>query len=308
MDCQSKIYIAGHRGLVGSAVLRLLTSLGFNNIVTATRHEIDLRNPVVVKWFFSVHHIEYVFMCAARVGGIKDNAAHQTEFLCENLSIQQNVILNAAEYGVRKLIFLGSNCIYPKECPQPIKEEYLFTGPLEKTNEGYAIAKLAGVKLCEYLNRERGCNFVSAMPCNLFGPNDTFDGELGHVIPGMMTRMHEAKLRKEPYFRIWGDGTARRELLYSDDLAHALLRVMRDYDDPEPINTGSGQEFSMQRIAEFIKAAVGYEGELWHTSDQPTGTRQKLLDNSKIFGLGWQPATPLPKALELTYASHFVAK
>lgn len=308
MDSKSKIYIAGHRGLVGSAMVRLLTYLGYERLFTATRQEVDLTDPVATKWFFSVTRPEYVFMCAARVGGIKDNADHQVEFLCENLAIQQNVILNAVEYGVKKLVFLGSNCMYPRECPQPIKEKYLLAGPLEKTNEAYAIAKLAGVKLCEYLNRERGHRFVSAMPCNLFGPNDTFDGVNGHLIPGMMTRMYQAKLRGDPSFKVWGNSTTFRELLYSDDLAHALLRIMREYDDPEPINTGSGREYSMHAIANYIKDAVGYGGALEFDRDQPSGTPRKLLDNTKIFNLGWLPETSLPEALARTYTSHFDLK
>jgi GDP-L-fucose synthase len=302
MNTNSKIFVAGHRGLVGNAVLWALRNSGHENIVTVSRDKLDLRDPVAVKWFFSVYEPEYVFLCAAKVGGIAANMSNYVDFFCDNMSIEQNVIMNAAEYGTKKLLFLGSNCIYPRDCPQPIKESYLMTGPLEATNEAYAVAKIAGVKLCQWLKKERGCNFVSAMPCNVFGPGDDFDLETAHVIPGMMARMDAAIRDNHSIFEIWGTPDTKRECIFSEDLAQALIYVMKYYNDPEPINTGSGMELDMLSIAKEIAGTVGFTGTFWFDKDRPSGTPRKLLDNSKIFSLGWKPAHSFKQALKETYA------
>jgi len=301
MNKDSKISVAGSRGLVGSAIVRELKLNGYTNLLCPPRSELNLLDPVAVKWFFSVYEPEYVFLAAARVGGIIDNSKNLLQFFLENMAITTNVITNAADYGVKKLLFLGSNCIYPRDCPQPIKEEYLLTGSLEKTNEAYALAKISGVKLCEWFRAERGCNFVSAMPCNLFGPFDSFNGQTAHIIPGLISRMHAAKINNEPEFEVWGDGTARREFLYSRDLASALLLIMREYNDAEPINTGSGLELTVSEIAYIIKELVKFSGRIKFDTSKPAGTPRKILDNSKIFKLGWFPQTNLKCALQETY-------
>lgn len=299
MDLKSRIYVPGHNGLVGSAIVRTLEKAGYKEIITIPHSDLDLRDPTMVKWLFSAYHPDYVFLAAAKVGGIKAHLKDPVGFLSDNLAIQQNVLLNAAEYRVRKLVFLGSNCIYPKDCAIPIKESYLMTGPLEPSNEGYALAKIAGIKLCQYLRRQQNCNFVSAMPCNIFGPNDRLDPENSHIVPGMMIRMHKAKLANDSSFKIWGDGTASREILFSDDLATDLITVMQSYDDEEPINVG-GSELSVMDIARAIASVVGLTCPLEFDPAQPTGCRRKPLDGSKMKRLGYVHRS-LKDALRITY-------
>jgi len=301
MNKDSVIYVAGHRGLVGDAITRLLRSRGYTNIITATRDQGDLTDPVFVKWFFSVRKPEYVFLAAAHVGGILANDQNKVDFITKNLAIQNNVILNAAEYGTKKLLFLGSSCIYPRDSAQPIKPQALLTGPFEPTTEAYGIAKVAGIRLCQYLRDEKGCNFICAMPSNVFGPGDRVDPARAHVVPGLLARIHRAKKIGEPDVGVWGDGTALRELIYSDDLARALILLMQEYNDREIINVGSGDEWSIKSIAEEVAKVVGYAGGLFFDDSKPTGTPRKLLDNSKIFGLGWRPLTTFPDGLRVTY-------
>lgn len=302
MDKGDRIFITGHLGLVGSALLRELLARGYTNILTTPRSELDLTDPVAVKWYFSCTEPEYVFHCAARVGGIKDNIEHPLEFFLENTKIQNNVFENASVYEVKKLLFLGSSCIYPRDCPQPIKEEYLLTGPFERAVEAYGLAKVGGVKLCEYYRREWGCNFVAALPCNLFGPADDFNPHTAHIVPGMMARMFEAKISDQIGFEVWGDGSARRELLFSEDLARALIIIMEKYDGPEHINAGSGLEYTVAEIAHLIRCTIGYQGALIPSPGQPTGTPRKILDNSKLFALGWRPQVGIKEALDRTFS------
>lgn len=301
MDKNSKILVAGARGLVGSALVRELRAQGYNNLLTPSHKEADLSDPVFVRWYFSGYQPEYVFLCAAKVGGIKANAENPLKFFLENMAIETNVIGNASDYNIKKLVFLGSSCIYPKHCPQPIKEEYLLTGPIEPSTEPYALAKICGVRLCQWYQREYGDRFVSAMPCNLFGPRDNFDPHNAHVIPGMMARMHAAKMAGAPAFEVWGDGNAFREFLYAEDLARALMTVMQEYEGPEPINTGSSFELPIKDLAHIMSAVVDYNGILVFNPDQPTGTPRKILDNSKIMDLGWTPRVPFLNALRATY-------
>jgi GDP-L-fucose synthase len=294
----------GNRGLVGSALVRELYQRGYENLVFVPRqgpHRVDLRDANEVQWWFSCAEPEYIFLAAARVGGIKANIANPAEFLTDNLRIQENVMLNAAKYGCEKLVFLGSSCIYPKNAEQPIKESSLMTGPLEPTNQGYSLAKICGVYLGQYLKRSGALNVVSAMPCNLYGSNDFFHENDGHLVPGLIARLHKAKCENAPEFVIWGDGTARRELLYSEDLARALITVMEKYEDVEPINTGSGEEWSVDCLAHALAKVVGYRGKIIFDPDQPVGVTRKLMDNSKIFGLGWRPVINPEWAFHETY-------
>lgn len=302
MNKDDKIFVTGHRGLVGSALVRHLMAQGYERLYTAGRESVDLSNPGQTRWYFSCIRPDYVFHCAARVGGLKDNIANPLEFFLENSIIQQNVFQNAADYGVKKLLFLGSSCIYPRDCPQPIKESYLLTGPFEKAVEAYGLAKVCGVKLCEWYRQSRGCNFIAALPCNLFGTNDNFDPETAHIVPGLIARMHAARIADKPGFEVWGDGSARRELLFSDDLARALILIMESYNGPEPINTGSGLEYTVAEIAHLIRCAVGYQGALIPSLGEPTGTPRKLMDNSKLRALGWHPQVGIREALDQTFS------
>lgn len=308
MKLDSKIFVAGSGGLVGSALKRELRSQGYENLILLNRRQLNLEDPVAVKWFFSVYEPEYVFLCAAYVGGIRANIDHPVDFFCRNVQIQNNVIMNAAKYGVKKLVFLGSSCIYPRDCEQPIKESALLTGPLEKSNEAYAIAKISGVKLCQWLRQERACNFVSAMPCNLYGKEDNFDPHEAHIIPGLIARMHEAKQAGDMEFDVWGRADTLREYLYSEDLARALITVMRHYDEPEPINTGSSFEMTVEMLARIIADVIGYYGTLRFDARVPAGTPRKLLNNQKLFNLGWSPRVGFKHSLKETYDWFLYAK
>lgn len=301
MNKDSKIYVAGHRGLVGSAIVRHLRDNGYTNLILKTSEEVDLRRQQDVENFFAAERPEYVFIAAAKVGGINANNTYRAEFLYDNLMIESNIIHNAYLSGVEKLLFLGSSCIYPKLCPQPMQEEHLLTGFLEPTNEPYAIAKIAGLKLCENYCRQYGVNFISAMPTNLYGLNDNFDLANSHVLPALLRKTHEAKINKAEAVEIWGTGSPLREFLYVDDLADALVFLMNHYDDIQFVNVGTGEEVSIKDLAMLIKAVVGYEGELKFDSSKPDGTPRKLLDTSKINAAGWHPKISLKKGLELTY-------
>jgi GDP-L-fucose synthase len=293
MKQSDKIYVAGHSGLVGSALLRLLKARGFTNLVTRSRAELDLRDERVVRDFFAEEGPEVVVLAAAKVGGIKANIDAPVEFLIENLQIQNNVIRAAHEAGARKLLFLGSSCIYPKFAPQPIPESALLSGPLEPTNEPYAIAKIAGVKLCQAFAREYGANFISAMPTNLYGPGDNFDLETSHALAALLRKAHEAKMSGAKEMIVWGTGEPRREFLHADDLAAAVLFLLEKYDSPEIINVGCGEDISIRELAELICEVVGFRGELRWDRSKPDGTPRKLLDVSKIKKLGWHPTISL---------------
>ena len=296
-----KIFLAGHRGMVGSALVRRLEAEGFKNLLTRDRSKLDLASESAVAKFFAEERPTIVIVAAAKVGGIKANNDFPVEFLLDNLLIQNNVIRYAYESGVRKLLFLGSSCIYPKFAPQPIPETSLLDGPLEPTNEAYAIAKIAGIKLCQAYNREYGANFISAMPTNLYGPNDNFDLETSHVLPALLRKAHEAKTRKDQKLIVWGTGKPRREFLHVDDLASACLLLLEKYDSPEIINVGYGEDVSIRELAELICDVVGFNGELaWDTS-KPDGTPRKLLDVTKLRELGWKPAITLRNGVASTY-------
>lgn len=297
----SRIFVAGHRGMVGSGIVRKLQSEGHTQIVTRSRAELDLLDQKAVHAFFRDHRIDAVFLAAAKVGGIHANNAYPADFLYENLMIAANVIHAAAESDVGKLLFLGSSCIYPKFAPQPIQENSLLTGALEPTNEGYALAKIAGLKLCEMYRRQYGKNFISAMPTNLYGPQDNFHPENSHVIPGMMRRFHEAKTKDLPEVTLWGTGQPRREFLHVDDLADALYLLMQKYDDLETINLGVGEDQTIRELAETMKEVTGYKGRLTWDTSRPDGTPRKVLNVSRIRALGWNPARTLKDGLISTY-------
>lgn len=301
METTSKIYVAGHKGLVGSAIVRNLNKHGFTNIITRTHQEMDLTNQQLVEEFFKTERPEYVFVAAAKVGGILFNQTCQADFLSENLSIALNVLNAAAKYNVKKLLYLGSSCIYPRMAPQPIKEEYLLSGPLEPTNEGYALAKIAGLKLCEKFNKQYGKHFIAVMPTNLYGPNDNYHPEHSHVIPGLIRKFHEAKKENKDFVEIWGTGKPLREFLFVDDLAEALFILMQKYEGPSIVNIGTGQDCTIKEIAEKIKEVVGFQGNIVFDETKPDGMPRKLLNIDKISSFGWKPTISLDEGLKESY-------
>lgn len=301
MDILSKIYVAGHRGMVGGAVVRCLQAQGYNQIITRTSTELDLRNQAAVHEFMASQKPEYVVIAAAKVGGILANNTYRADFLYDNLSIQNNLIHAAYACGVKKLLFLGSSCIYPKLAPQPLKEEYLLTGLLEPTNEPYAIAKIAGIKMCEAYRDQYGCNFISAMPTNMYGIGDNYHPQNSHVLPALIRKMHEAKMANAPAVEVWGDGSPEREFLYADDLAEALVHLLKNYNEKEFVNVGYGSDISIKELALTIKKVIGYQGELVWDASKPNGTPKKLMDSSRMQALGWQPKVNLEEGIALAY-------
>jgi GDP-L-fucose synthase len=304
MNKEAKIYIAGHRGMVGSAIQRGLTALGYEKIITMSSAELDLRIQERVNEFFEAERPDYVFLAAAKVGGILANNTYRADFIYENIMIQSNVIHSAYATGVKKLMFLGSSCIYPKMAPQPLKEEYLLTGLLEPTNEPYAIAKIAGIKMCDAYRSQYGCDFISVMPTNLYGPNDNYDLQNAHVLPSLVRKFHEAKLSNASEVNIWGSGTPKREFLHADDLADACIYLMNNYSDAGLVNIGTGEDISISDLAGLIQKVVGYEGNIVYDSTKPDGTPRKLMDVSKLTGLGWTFSISLEKGLELVYKEY----
>lgn len=304
MQKSSKIYVAGHQGLVGSAIVHTLEREGYKNILTRTHKELDLTDANAVAAFFETEKPEYVFLAAAKVGGIVANNAYPADFIRINLQIQTNIIENSKRTGVKKLLFLGSSCIYPKLCPQPIKEEYLLTGALEPTNDAYAVAKIAGITMCKAYNKQYGTNFISVMPTNLYGPNDNFDLKTSHVLPALIRRFHEAKESNASTVAAWGTGSPRREFLYVDDLADACVFLMNNYDDSEIVNIGTGEDVTIKELTELVAKVVGFTGTIeWDTS-KPDGTPRKLLDVSRLHNLGWKHKMELEEGVHKTYASY----
>ncbi|MEY3678075.1 MAG: hypothetical protein RI924_216 [Bacteroidota bacterium] len=301
LEKNAKLFVAGHRGMVGSAILRKLQQEGFENLVTRTSSDLDLRKQQAVADFFAAEKPDYVFLAAAKVGGIVANNTYRADFLYENLAIQNNIIHSAYQNGVKKLLFLGSSCIYPKLAPQPLKEEYLLTGPLEPTNEPYAIAKIAGIKLCDAYRDQYGCNFISVMPTNLYGYNDNYHPENSHVLPALIRKFHEAKIKAEPTVTVWGSGSPKREFLFADDLADACYFLMQNYNEPNLINIGTGEDLSIKDLALLIKEVIGFEGELVFDTSKPDGTPRKLMDVSKLHALGWKHRIELKQGIALAY-------
>lgn len=301
MEKDDAIYVAGHMGLVGSAILRKLKAEGYSNLITRSFQELDLRDQITVDEFFKSEQPEFVFLAAAKVGGILANNTYPVDFLRDNLLIQTNIIEAAHKYGVKKLLFLGSSCIYPKLAPQPIKEEYLLTGELEPTNEPYAIAKIAGIKLCQAYNRQYQANFISVMPTNLYGPGDNFDLEISHVMPALIRKFHEAKIDGTDQVVVWGSGKPFREFLHVDDLADACLFLMKNYNSSEIINIGTGKDLSIAELAYLIKDTVGYHGNVVFDTTKPDGTPRKLLDVRKLFYMGWKPRITLEEGISAAY-------
>ena len=303
MNINSKIFVTGHRGMVGSALVRKLNTIGYSNIITRTRQELDLLDQAAVYRFLAAEQPDYIYIAAARVGGIQSNNTYRADFIHQNLVMECNLIHGAHLAEIQHLMFLGSSCIYPRDCPQPIKEEYLLTGPLEPTNEPYAIAKIAGIKLCESYNAQFGRQYISAMPTNLYGPNDNYDLENSHVLPALLRKAHEAKARGDGEYVVWGTGQPRREFLYVDDLADACVHLMRSGYAGPLVNVGCGEDVSIQELAETVMTVVGFQGRIVFDASKPDGTPRKLLDVSRLHALGWQATTPLQRGIEMAYAT-----
>lgn len=308
MERNTKIYVAGHSGMVGSAIVRRLTALGYTNLVVRTSKELDLRRQEQVEAFFASEKPGYVFLAAAKVGGIMANSTYPADFMYDNMTMEMNVLHAAWQHGVKKLLFLGSSCIYPKLAPQPMREDCLLTSSLEPTNEAYALAKIAGLKYCEYLNKQYGTDFISAMPTNLYGPNDNYHSQNSHVLPAFIRRFHEAKVSNAPCVTIWGTGAPLREFLYVDDLADACVFLMNNYSGNETVNVGTGKDLSIKDLAYLVKKVIGYEGSIDFDATKPDGTPRKLLDVSNLIKLGWAYTTELEEGIQLAYEDFYQLK
>ncbi len=308
MELHSKIFVAGHRGMVGSAIVKDLQTRGFNNIITRTSSELNLIDQKAVADFFETEKPEYVFLAAAKVGGIIANSSYKADFIYENILIQSNVIHQSYKSGVKKLLFLGSTCIYPKMAPQPLKEEYLLTGLLEETNEPYAIAKIAGIKMCDAYRDQYGCNFISVMPTNLYGFNDNYDLQNSHVLPALLRKFHEAKINNESQVTVWGTGQPLREFLHASDMANACVYLMQNYNDKGFVNIGTGKEISIKDLANLIKKIVGFEGDIIFDTSKPDGTPRKLTDTTKLNNLGWKHSIEIEEGIKMVYNQKFLSK